>query len=196
MTMYSGFWNDSERAELLGMSSMAVPTWRKNWMEASRAWATGPIERMLWIDNRTYLAGDLLVKMDIASMHCGLETRSPLLDHELIEFCAGIEVKYKVKNGVGKYLLKRFAEKYFSKEFVHRPKMGFGIPAAQWMRGPYRSLVESLVRDEQTISPLNSKVACKQLDLFLSGDDNEAPRIWALFMFALWKRVCVERGGV
>lgn len=196
LTMYSGFWNDSDRADLLGMRPGAVPRWRREWMGESRNWATGSIDRMLWIDNRTYLAGDLLVKMDIASMHCGLETRSPFLDHELIEFCAGLEVKHKVKHGVGKYLLKRLAERKFSKEFVHRPKMGFGIPASQWMRGPYRSLVESLVRDEQTISPLNSKIACKRLDLFLSGDDNEAPRIWALFMFALWKRVCVERGGI
>jgi asparagine synthase (glutamine-hydrolysing) len=196
ITMYSAFWNDIERAELLGMASGAVPRWRRDWMAASRDWATGSVERMLWIDNRTYLPGDLLVKMDIASMHCGLETRSPFLDHELIEFCAGLEVKHKVKNGVGKYLLKRLAEKTFSKEFVHRPKMGFGIPAANWLRGPYRLLLESLVRDEQTMAPLDVKVAGRRLDIFLAGNDDETSRIWALFMFALWKRACVQRGVV
>ena len=137
-----------------------------------------------------------MVKMDIASMHCGLETRSPFLDHELIEFCAGLEVKHKVKYGVGKYLLKRLAEKTFSKEFVHRPKMGFGIPASQWLRGPYRTLLESLVRDEQTMAPLDVKVAVDRLDTFLAGNDGETSRIWALFMFAVWKRACVERGVV
>lgn len=196
ITTYSAFWSDRERAELLGMNSGCVPHWRKEWMESSRAWATGSIERMLWIDNRTYLPGDLLVKMDIASMHCGLETRSPLLDHELIEFCAGLEVRHKVRNGIGKYLLKRLAEQYFPKDFVHRPKMGFGIPAAEWLRGPYRSLLESLVRDTHTIAPLNARVACQRLDAFLGGNDNETSRIWALFMFAMWKRVCVERGVV
>jgi asparagine synthase (glutamine-hydrolysing) len=196
ITMYSAFWNDEERVALLGMNSGAVPRWRKDWMEASRTHATGSVERMLWIDNRTYLAGDLMVKMDIASMHCGLETRSPFLDHELIEFCAGLEVKHKVKNGVGKYLLKRLAEKTFSKEFVHRPKMGFGIPAAQWLRGPYRTMLESLVRDAKTMAPLDVKVAGDRLDEFLAGNDDETSRIWALLMFALWKRACVERGIV
>ena len=59
---------------------------------------------MLWFDSRTYLPGDLLVKMDIASMHCGLETRSPFLDHEVIEFCAPLPVQHKVNRRVGKYL--------------------------------------------------------------------------------------------
>ena len=83
---------------------------------------------MLWLDNHTYLPGDLLVKMDIASMHCGLETRSPLLDHEVIEYCASLPVEFKVKNQVGKYLLKKLAERYFPKGFVYRWKMGFSVP--------------------------------------------------------------------
>ena len=62
---------------------------------------------MLWYDNRSYLPDDLLVKMDIASMHCGLEARSPLLDHKLIEYCASLPVQLKCKNGVTKYLLKK-----------------------------------------------------------------------------------------
>ncbi|MBK7727067.1 MAG: hypothetical protein IPJ33_00795 [Gammaproteobacteria bacterium] len=77
------------------------------------AHAKNPVERMLWYDNRTYLAGDLLVKMDIAAMHCGLETRSPLLDHEVIEYCAALPVRYKVRDRTGKYLLKRLAGRYF-----------------------------------------------------------------------------------
>jgi len=79
---------------------------------------------MLWYDNRTYLPCDLLVKMDIASMHCGLETRSPLLDHEVIEYCAALPVELKVKNRMGKYLLKKLAERYCPVEFVHRRKDG------------------------------------------------------------------------
>ena len=96
---------------------------------------------MLWLDSHTYLPGCLLVKMDIASMHCGLETRSPLLDHEVIEFCARLPVQYKVKDRVGKYLLKKLAERYFPANFVHRPKMGFGIPLAAWLRGPLRNVM-------------------------------------------------------
>ena len=89
LTMFAGYWHDAARRELLpdGPSEL-LRNWRRRWLEDAFAHADNPIDRMLWLDNHTYLPGCLLVKMDIASMHCGLETRSPLLDHEVIEFCA------------------------------------------------------------------------------------------------------------
>jgi asparagine synthase (glutamine-hydrolysing) len=139
------------------------------WLARARDVADNPIDRMLWIDNQTYLPGDLLAKMDIASMHCGLEARSPLLDHKVIEYCAALPVAYKVKNGVGKYLLKKLAERYFPKKFIYRPKMGFGLPLADWLRGSLRGTVE------------------KTLNEFLNDNVNHASRLWALLMFGLWR---------
>ena len=126
---------------------------------------------------------DLLVKMDIASMHCGLETRSPLLDHEVIEFCARLPVQYKVKDRVGKYLLKKLAERYFPAEFVHRPKMGFGIPLAAWLRGPLRKVLRETLLDAQLMAPLSAAVIERTLREFEAGGNEHESRLWALLMF-------------
>ena len=122
---------------------------------------------MLWLDNHTYLPGDLLVKMDIASMHCGLEARSPFLDHELIEFCARLPA-VQGQRGTGKYLLKKLAEKYFPKSFVHRQKMGFGIPLATWMRNDLRPMLEDILRDPLCMSPLEPSHRCRHPAEFLA----------------------------
>lgn len=188
--MYSAFWNDADRISLLGKQSLTLSDWRTKWMSETYAHANNPIDRMLWLDSRTYLPGDLMAKMDIASMHCGLETRSPLLDHELIEFCASLPVGLKVKNGTGKYLLKRLAEKYYSPEFVYRPKMGFGIPQTEWLRGPLKPLVEHMLGNVNFIEPLNFTVVQQTLTEFMQGDNNHSQRIWTVFMYSLWAKYC------
>lgn len=191
LVMYSSFWNDADRARLMARpdESTVLQEWRAHFFGEARAHADTAIERMLWYDNRTYLEGDLLVKMDIASMHCGLETRSPLLDHEVIEYCAKLPVELKVRQGVGKYLLKKLAERYFPADFVHRPKMGFGIPLADWLRGPLRPTLETLVRDPIAMEPLDSAFAATILDEFLNqGRDHHSSRLWALLMFGMWRQ--------
>lgn len=190
VNMYSNFWGDDLRSSLMGDNASAtlLPEWRSAWLAEAHKHADNPVERMLWYDNHTYLSGDLLTKMDIASMHCGLETRSPFLDHEVIEYCASLPVKYKIKNGVGKSLLKSLAERHFPKEFVYRRKMGFGIPLAKWLRGPLRPLVERTLRDEGTMAPLNPEVVRSVLDQFLQHRVDHSSRIWALLMYGLWRQ--------
>jgi asparagine synthase (glutamine-hydrolysing) len=188
VNMYAGFWDDRIRAGLLGAQadSDLLPRWRTEWLAGAMAHGDNPVDRMLWYDNRTYLPGDLLVKMDIASMHCGLETRSPLLDHEVIEYCAALPLEYKVNNRVGKYLLKKLTERYFPKEFVHRRKMGFGIPVADWLRGPLRPLLEDTLRSSETMAPLAQCVISATLDEFLHQKIDHSPKLWALLMYGLW----------
>ena len=188
MTNGSDFWNIRERSALIGNETTHVHRWMTEWLARVRDVADNPIDRMLWMDNQTYLPGDLLTKMDIASMHCGLETRSPLLDHKVIEYCASLPVNYKVKNGVGKYLLKRLAERYFPKEFVHRQKMGFGIPLADWLRGSLRDALEGTLRNRDAMAPFDASVVQKTLDEFLNHNRNHASRLWALLMFGLWRQ--------
>jgi len=192
VNMYSGFWDDAIRAQLLGASSTLslLPSWRAKWLLGAMKNAENPVDRMLWYDNRTYLPGDLLVKMDIASMHCGLETRSPLLDHELIEYCAALPLEYKVMNGVGKYLLKRLAERYFPNDFVHRRKMGFGIPLVRWLRGPLRLALERTLRNNELMQPLNPLVIDATLEAFYRGDDEQGSRLWTLLMYGNWRKNC------
>jgi asparagine synthase (glutamine-hydrolysing) len=191
--MFQSFWNDHERRGLLNGSGApwAVPQWRERWWTEAFEQAANPIDRMLWQDNRTYLSDTLLVKMDIASMHCGLEARSPLLDQDVIEFCAGLPVELKVNGRVGKYLLKKLAEKFYPADFVHRKKMGFGIPVAQWLRGPLRGLVESTILDPAVMEPLDQPTIRECWQDLLRGEDPvdaNASRVWTLLMYGQWRQ--------
>jgi asparagine synthase (glutamine-hydrolysing) len=190
-TMYGSHWGDRLRRELLRDDALAgnLSQWRAGWFRQARLASDNPVDSMLWLDNHTYLPGDLLVKMDIAAMHCGLEARSPLLDHELIEFCACLPVHFKVRHRTGKYLLKKLAERYYPKDFVYRRKMGFGIPLASWLRGSFRTLLQDVLDDPACIWPLDPTTVADHLRRFLvQGDDNEATRLWTLFMYSLWRR--------
>ena len=187
--MFAAFWDDPVRRELLpNGSDQLLPDWRRGWLERAFAHADNPVDRMLWMDNHTYLPGDLLVKMDIASMHCGLETRSPLLDHEVIEFCARLPVQHKVKDRVGKHLLKKLAERYFPAEFVHRRKMGFGVPLGDWLRGPLRKVLRDTLLDAGLMAPLSATVIERTLREFESGGNEHESRLWALLMFGAWRK--------
>jgi asparagine synthase (glutamine-hydrolysing) len=188
VSMFSEFWNDDARRALLpAVSRTVLPAWRRDGLDGAFAHADEAIDRMLWLDTHTYLAGDLLVKMDIASMHCGLETRSPLLDHEVIELCARLPVHLKVKGGVGKYLLKRLAERYYPADFVHRPKRGFAIPLAAWLRGPLRTMLDQTLDDAELMAPLSPTVIAQTRREFDHGRDDHASRLWALLMFGCWR---------
>jgi asparagine synthase (glutamine-hydrolysing) len=189
VTMFAAFWNDPERQELLlDSNARTLADWRRSWLEDAFAHANNPVERMLWLDNHTYLPGDLMAKMDIAAMHCGLETRSPLLDHEVIEFCAKLPVRLKVKDQVGKYLLKKLAERYFPAGFVYRRKMGFGIPLGDWLRGPLRSVLRATLLDQKLMEPLSSPVIERILWEFEAGKHHHESRLWSLLMFGVWRR--------
>jgi len=187
--MFDNFFNDRIRPSLFkDNNNNLVKEWRKEWFKMASKYSNHPIDKMLWYDNRTYLADDLLVKMDIASMHCGLETRSPLLDHKVIEFCASLPVSYKNQNGVTKYLLKKLAEKYFPKDFIYRKKMGFGIPMAEWMRGPLKELVQDILFSPNLMAPLNLELIKQIYNKFNQGEDAYKDRVWVLFMYGMWQQ--------
>jgi asparagine synthase (glutamine-hydrolysing) len=122
-------------------------------------------------------------------MHTGFEARSPLLDHELIEFCARLPARMKVRRGVAKYFLKRMAAKYLPPDIVYRKKHGFDAPIVSWMRGTLRDLLEEVCRDPSAMAPLNVSIVGDTLDDFLLRDrDYPAPRLWSLLMYGLWRR--------
>lgn len=199
LSLFGAHWNDQDRARLMGRLHQPdlLPDWRYRWFEEAFRQAKNPIDRMLWVDNRTYLPDVLLPKMDIAGMHCGLEARSPFLDHELIELCATLPVRSKVHNHTGKYLLKRLAEKYFPPEFVHRRKMGFGIPVADWLRGPLREHTEAVILDPSIMEPLDLATIRRSWTTLTGGTSPthsaESARIWTLLMYGQWR--LLDRDG-
>ena len=116
---------------------------------AAYADCTSPeaLDRSLYVDANTYLIDDIMTKVDRASMAVSLEAREPLLDHKLLEFAATVPVGLKLKNGQGKYLLRRLLERSVPTSIVDRPKQGFEAPIGEWLRGPLAPMaVRSLLR--------------------------------------------------
>lgn len=107
------------------------------------------VEQLVATDFATYLPGDLMVKADWTSMAHGVELRSPLLDHNFLELCAQIPTRFRSAPSGGKLLLKELATREISGIDFHRSKMGFGIPRAQWLRGPFLPVVEEILLSEQ-----------------------------------------------
>jgi asparagine synthase (glutamine-hydrolysing) len=150
------------------------------------------VERLLAIDSRTYLPGDLLVKMDIAAMASSLEARSPFLDHKLIEFVTHLPPNMKLRAGESKYLLRRLMHGLLPDDVLKRRKMGFGVPVGRWMRGPMRQLVEDTLLTMPDRPVVDRLVVHRLAREHLSGRVNHTPRLWALLMLELWFRYVVE----
>lgn len=100
------------------------------------------------------LPDDYLQKVDVGSMAFSLEARDPLLDHTIIEWAAKLPLEWKLRGGTNKYLLRKLAYRHVPREILDRPKMGFGVPMAQWLRGGLRVWGESLLNDDQAFDAL------------------------------------------
>ncbi len=148
----------------------------------------GLIERMQYTDINTYLPDDILTKVDRASMSVGLEARVPLLDHRVVEFAWRLPMSMKVRGNVGKWILKRVLDRYVPKNLIDRPKMGFGVPIDQWLRGPLRPWAEALLDkksfDEHGI--MNTDPVYARWKAHCDGRRNFRYSIWAVLMFQAW----------
>jgi asparagine synthase (glutamine-hydrolysing) len=148
-----------------------------------------------WADIHTYLPDDLLVKVDIASMANSLEARSPFLDHKLMEWAARIPPSQKMVNGETKSILKSAMEPYLPRDVLYRPKMGFGVPVAQWLRMDmkefaYDTLLSSRARGRGIVKPDYIRL---MLDEHCSGERSHHTRLWALLMLELWFEMWIDR---
>lgn len=145
-------------------------------------------QRMMAVDFASYLPDDILVKVDRASMRVSLETRVPLLDRDIVEFAAGLPIEYQVRDGQGKWLLRRVLERYVPKEFFDRPKMGFGIPVGAWLNGPLREWAEDLLDDGllRRQGYLDPEVVRGRWLSHKRGDGNWQYHLWDVLMFQAW----------
>lgn len=143
---------------------------------------------MMAIDYQTYLTDDIMQKVDRASMAASIEAREPLLDHRLIEFMATLPDEFKLNNKTQKYILKELVHQYIPKELMNRPKMGFAIPIAKWLKSElkervYHYLNESRIKQQGV---LNYKVTNQILNDFYSGKSTNHLKLWYLFIFQMW----------
>ena len=148
-----------------------------------------PLDRMLYVDYKTWLADDILVKVDRASMAHGLEVRSPFLDHRLVEFCAGLPPHLKLSGLRGKKILRDSAKGKVPDAVIARKKAGFNAPVSHWIAGPWRELVEDTLRARDAgMGMYNRDKVAGLLDAHNKGNRDHGFLIFTLLMFALWAR--------
>jgi asparagine synthase (glutamine-hydrolysing) len=146
------------------------------------------LTKLQYLDLKLYLQESILVKVDRASMACSLEVRAPFLDHELVGFVMGLPSKLKLKGFTSKYILKNAMKNWLPNEVINRPKKGFGVPVAKWIKGPLKELFEDLLsvdrlRKEGFFDP--EYVATLLQDHFLNKKDNRK-QLWTLLVWELW----------
>ena len=180
------------------LSTLLNPNFQNKAAEVAnlKQFATGNLssfDRMIRSDLEAYLPGDLLVKADMATMANSMELRSPMLDVNVVEWGISLPRKYKIKGFETKHILKDVARSLVPANLIDRPKMGFGIPRAEWLRTGMKELVIDTLTDKTAtqrgwINPVEVK---KVLDLHMAGKDKDSI-IWPMLMLELWARTWLD----
>jgi asparagine synthase (glutamine-hydrolysing) len=145
-------------------------------------------DRMMYLDMRSYLPDDILVKVDRASMAFSLESRVPLLDHRVVEFALGLPLAYKIRDGQPKWPLRQLLYRYVPREMMERPKMGFGVPIEHWLRGPLRGWADDLLAPDRLKRDgfFDVDEVTRMWSDTRSGRRRLHYHIWDILMFQAW----------
>lgn len=164
------------------------------WSQSS---AEDLLDRLLDVDVNVYLPGDLLTKMDIATMSHSLEARSPLLDHQLMEFAAALPAEAKVSGTHTKVAFRRAFRGWIPDDILDRPKQGFELPIADWLRGDLGGFAREVLLDPAAERRGTFEPAYVEglLDRHIVGAEDNASRIWTLLMFELWYQEVADHAG-
>jgi len=150
-----------------------------------------PLSKLLYVNLKTYLHQDLLVKMDRTTMSHGLEARSPFLDQELMEYSASLPDWMKLRRGVTKYILRKAFSDLIPSKILTRGKKGFGVPLGAWFRGELRDYVQDLLLASNSRSRdyLNPEYITRIVEEHMQGSRDHGQRLWAILTFEVWLRL-------
>jgi len=146
------------------------------------------IAQMMALDSISYLPDDILTKVDRACMGVSLEGRVPFLNHKVVEFAWRLPLEYKLRKGNAKWCLKEILYKHIPRSLIERPKMGFGVPIDEWLRGPLKEWASALLNEDRLTKEgfFDPKPICKMWKEHLSGRYNWQDQIWDILMFQAW----------
>ncbi|HEY1148951.1 MAG TPA: XrtA/PEP-CTERM system amidotransferase [Pseudoduganella sp.] len=183
--MREQLFSDSFRSKLQGYRAIDVMRGH-----ADKSPTDDPLSMIQYLDMKTYLPGDILTKVDRASMAHALEVRVPLLDHKLVEWISGLPPEMKLKGSEGKYIFKKSMEPFLPNDILYRRKQGFAVPLAGWFRGPLRERVkESLLGPRLAATGIFNQAFLQEIvEQHQSGRRDYSAPIWTLLMFEAFLR--------
>ncbi|MCP5213287.1 MAG: amidotransferase 1, exosortase A system-associated [Hahellaceae bacterium] len=176
----SAIFSDKFKQQLNGYNAIEVFN-----RHAAQCPSKDPLALIEYLDIKTYLVGDILTKVDRASMAHSLEVRGPFLDHKFIEFISSVPSRFKIKGLVGKYILKNTMESKLPEDILYRQKMGFAVPLASWFRGPLKEYVNEHLTSKRLLNTgfFNEQELLKLKNEHFSGVRDHSAPIWTTLMF-------------
>jgi asparagine synthase (glutamine-hydrolysing) len=177
--------SDQFRSRLQGYRAIEVMR-----AHANNAPTDDPLSIIQYIDMKTYLPGDILTKVDRASMAHALEVRVPLLDHQFVEWVSGLPSSSKLRNGEGKHIFKKALKPFLTDDILYRKKMGFSIPLGSWLRGPLRESMRRAVLNPALLETgiFNPDYLNQMIDQHQSGAKDHTVSLWSVLMFEAFLR--------
>ncbi len=183
---------DAERLYTAGFREQLGGSRADSAIEASwrESLSEDALDRMLDVDVENYLSGQLLTKVDIATMAHSLEARSPLLDHELMQFAASLPGEQKLHRGQRKVALRRALRGWVPDAVLDGPKQGFSLPLSEWFRGELREWAREILLDPVAVRRgyFDERAVAGLLDGHARGQRDDSRGIWTLLVFELWHR--------
>ena len=153
-----------------------------------------PVSRFQYLDTLQYLPCDILTKVDRMSMANSLEVRAPLLDYTLIEYVATLPVSLKLRDGISKYIFRKYCRPLLPESVLKKPKQGFGIPKDQWFRTELRQAAQDILLDPKTLQRgyFRKEAIARLLDHHVTGRRDYSTWIWCLIVLEIWHRTFVD----
>jgi asparagine synthase (glutamine-hydrolysing) len=186
MLSISQQFTDGQMKNIMATDFNRLPTYFDN--DSLKKEFNSPLSYMMAMDYQTYLLDDILQKVDRATMATSLEGREPMLDHRIIEFASQLPDSYKYENGIKKRILRDITHEYVPENLLNRPKMGFAIPIAKWLKNDLQDLVESFINEKNIKEQglFNWHEIEKIKTAFYNGKKEYDTKIWYILMFQMW----------